>query len=65
MCGTRFPKLKKVTNIELHKTLLVFDKQRHERKEIGALEVNGARKSHQRMDPMQDFGFHAYDHYTR
>jgi len=51
MCGTKLPRLKKVTNVELHKTLFVSDKQRHERKEIGALEVNGARKSHQRMDP--------------
>jgi hypothetical protein len=51
MCGTRLPSLKKVTNAKLHKTLLVSDKQRHERKETGALEVNGARKSHQRMDP--------------
>jgi hypothetical protein len=52
MCGTKLPRLKKVTNVELHHlTLFVSDKQRHERKEIGALEVNGARKSHQRMDP--------------
>jgi hypothetical protein len=51
MRGIGLPKLKKVTNIELHKTPLVFHKQKHEGKEIRAFKINGVRESHQGMDP--------------
>jgi hypothetical protein len=40
-----------VVDVELHNTPLVFNKQRHEGKEIRPPEVNGARKSHQGIDP--------------
>jgi hypothetical protein len=40
-----------VTNVKLHKTPLVFYKQKHEGKNTKALEINGVRESHQGMDP--------------